>query len=85
MLKFSRCFLSQGKAAIRALKLGLGLERWDVLSCGADLRAISVADEFRLASMAFPHCVAFQCNVRRNWLMSGYVLGLSELGLSAAL
>jgi hypothetical protein len=47
------CFSCQGKAAIRALKLDLELERCDAPIRAANLRAISLADEFRLASMAF--------------------------------
>ena len=54
MLLSPRCFSFQGKAAIRALKLGLVLERCDAPIRGANLRAINVADESRLASMAFP-------------------------------
>jgi hypothetical protein len=65
MLLSPRCFSFQGKAAIRALKLGLALERCDAPIRGANLRAINVADEFRLASMAFP-LIASRSNATFN-------------------
>ena len=73
MLLFPRRFSCQGKAAIRALKLGFALARCDAPIRGANLRATNVADEFPLLSMAFP-LVAPRLNAtfQRNWLNSGY-------------
>jgi hypothetical protein len=49
-----RCFSFQGKAAMRALKLGLAVARCDARLGEMDLRAINVVDEFPPASMTFP-------------------------------
>jgi hypothetical protein len=54
ILIFPRCFSCQGNAAIRALKLGFALARCATPIRGANRRAINVADEFSLLSMAFP-------------------------------
>ena len=54
MFSFPRCFSCQGKAAIRALKLGLALARCATPIRLANLRAIDVAEKFPLLSMAFP-------------------------------
>jgi hypothetical protein len=65
MLLFSRCFSFRGKAAIRSARLGLALERFDAPTRGENLRAINVADESRLASMAFP-LIASRLNATFN-------------------
>ena len=63
MLFSPRCFSCQGKAASRALRLGLALARCATPIRGANLRAINFADEFPLLSMAFPpRCAPSQCN-----------------------
>jgi hypothetical protein len=48
-----RGFSCQGKAAIRAHKFGIARARCDAPIRGANPRAINVADDFFLASMAF--------------------------------
>lgn len=51
MSLFPRRFSCQGKAAIRALKLGFAVVRRPTPIRGVNLRAINVADEFPLLSM----------------------------------
>ena len=76
-----RCFSCQGKAASRALKLGFPLARCATRSRGGNRRAINVAVEFSLLSMAFP-LVASRLNATFacNWLKSGYFLNQRGTG-----